>query len=559
VSLLVLLAFHSTPSFASEEIVFGPKDLKISWFRLHISLHTFPVAEPGQGKLMLSKKTPEKRIEGGFVLLNNQLIGLHDLLQGKDETMERKVSLRSTNYLVVFLRGAPGATLSIMVRKAAAVPPPEVTFWAAPQTITLGETSTLAWTTTHADSAEIEPDLGEVSLSGSHAVSPERTTTYTLTATGPGGTTTKRVSIEVGIPTPMLTLSADPEIVTAGKSSMLSWNSMHGEVAVLEPGIGFVALNGTVQVQPEETTTYTITVTGPGGEATATATVRVTVISTMAIEITSPGDGNSIARPDVMVRGIVHNAGTAEVGVTVNGVVALVHGEEFAANGVPLEEGENVITAVAVDGKGNSAETSVTVYAWMAQDAVRIFADPDSGISPFETTLRIESSFDYRSPMFSYTGPGEVEIVENIDGNGYIARVSVSGLYTIAVEVADNEGRLYNASLLILAIDGEALDGLLKEKWNGMKEALGTGDVQKALGFFHSGARSDYEDIFDALGTRLTVIAAGMREIEPVYFESKVAKYRIKREETVRGQTYDITYYVYFLKDLNGLWQIQSF
>ena len=111
VSLLVLLAFHTTPSFASEEIVFGPRELKVSWLRLHASLHTFPVAEPGEATLTLFKKTPEKGIEGGFVLLNNQLLGLHDFLQGEDLGTERGVSLRSTNFLIVFLRGAPGATL----------------------------------------------------------------------------------------------------------------------------------------------------------------------------------------------------------------------------------------------------------------------------------------------------------------------------------------------------------------------------------------------------------------------------------------------------------------
>ena len=150
----------------------------------------------------------------------------------------------------------------------------------------------------------------------------------------------------------MVTLSADPEIVTAGESSMLSGNSMHGDVAVLKPGIGFVTLNGTDQVQPQETTTYTITVTVPGGEATATVTVTVAVISTMTIGITDPGEGASISRLDVMVRGTVHHSAGLEVGVTVNGVVALVHGEDFAANGVILEGGENLITALALDGAG---------------------------------------------------------------------------------------------------------------------------------------------------------------------------------------------------------------
>ena len=56
-----------------------------------------------------------------------------------------------------------------------------------------------------------------------------------------------------------------------------------------------------------------------------------------------------------------------------------------------MEDGNNLITAVAVDRDGNRTETSVTVYAQMGQDTVRIMADPDSGIAPFEGTLRIQT------------------------------------------------------------------------------------------------------------------------------------------------------------------------
>jgi len=279
----------------------------------------------------------------------------------------------------------------------------------------------------------------------------------------------------------------------------------------------------------------------------------------MTIKITEPSEGTLIFRPDVMVRGIVQIAGGAEVGVTVNGVIGLVQGEEFAANGVPLEGGENVITAVAVDAKGKSAESSITVQGHAEQESVRVRVDPDSGIAPLEATLRIESSFDYTEPMFSYTGPGKVDILENSDEKDYTVRAAVPGLYTLLVEVSDAEGKAYADSLVFLVMDKEMLDALLKEKWQGMKESFGAGDVQKALGFFHSGSRSDYEDIFGALGTRLPGIAAEMREIEPIYLEGKLAKYRIKREESVKGQKHDITYYVYFLKDSNGLWQIESF
>ena len=39
----------------------------------------------------------------------------------------------------------------------------------------------LTWDIQHADSCRIEPDIGNVSLSESQTVSPEATTTYTIT------------------------------------------------------------------------------------------------------------------------------------------------------------------------------------------------------------------------------------------------------------------------------------------------------------------------------------------------------------------------------------------
>jgi hypothetical protein len=369
--------------------------------------------------------------------------------------------------------------------------------------------------------------------------------------------TIKSVTIEVRIPPPAVTLSADPETIISGGSSTLSWKSEHGERAVLEPGIGSVALNGTWQVQPEETTTYTITVTGPGG--VATATVTVSVISPMTIEITEPSEGAAIFRPDVMVRGTVSNTDGAEVGVNVNGVLALVEGNQFVANHVPLEEGENSILAQATTQGGETASTQIMVHGNRQGDYVRITAEPEAGVSPLEINLTIEGSFSFETSSLSYTGPGTVEVLSDLEPSVYTVSMTAAGVYTFTVEVVDNENNVHSDAVTVFAMDGQELDRLLKEKWNGMKAALTTGDVQKSLGFFQSGSRSDYEEIFSALGTRLPGIAAEMREIEPIYLEGKLAKYRIKREESVKGQKYDITYYVYFLKDSNGLWQIESF
>jgi len=153
---------------------------------------------------------------------------------------------------------------------------PTVEISANPETILIGESSTLTWSSTNADTCVIEPGIGSVAPNGTTAVSPIETTTYTITATSPNGTATDTVTVTVNYPAPILTISADPETILSGESSTLTWTSTNSETCVIEPGIGSVALNGSTAVSPTETTTYTITATGLGGTTTASATVTIT-------------------------------------------------------------------------------------------------------------------------------------------------------------------------------------------------------------------------------------------------------------------------------------------
>jgi hypothetical protein len=69
--------------------------------------------------------------------------------------------------------------------------PPEIEYFQAnPASITTGGCTTLQWgTVTGATEAEIEPDVGGVGTPGSTTVCPAETTTYILSAKGPGGET----------------------------------------------------------------------------------------------------------------------------------------------------------------------------------------------------------------------------------------------------------------------------------------------------------------------------------------------------------------------------------
>jgi len=91
-----------------------------------------------------------------------------------------------------------------------------------------------------------------------------------ITATG--GTTTP---IYIDLTAPTVSINADPAAISSGESSTLSWTTTNAYSCSIEPDIGKVDVNGSVNVSPTETTLYTITATGPAGSVTDEVEVLV--------------------------------------------------------------------------------------------------------------------------------------------------------------------------------------------------------------------------------------------------------------------------------------------
>jgi peptidoglycan-associated lipoprotein len=73
-------------------------------------------------------------------------------------------------------------------------------FTAEPTTVTSGQPSSLRWSVTDATSVTIDNQIGQVSPNGRRGVYPTATTTYHLTATGPGGTVDGDATVTVSTP-----------------------------------------------------------------------------------------------------------------------------------------------------------------------------------------------------------------------------------------------------------------------------------------------------------------------------------------------------------------------
>ena len=109
------------------------------------------------------------------------------------------------------------------------------------------------------------------------------------------------------------------------------------------------------------------------------------------------------------------------------------------------------------------------------------------------------------------------------------------------------------------ALDETALDTLLRSKWDGMKAALIAGDISAALEFHQPDTWERYGAIYNALGEQLPALVENMREMSPVYIGGTRAKYEILREHELEGQAVEVTYYIYFSRDMYGIWKIDKY
>jgi hypothetical protein len=556
--LAALFAFSVVfaPALANNPSLFGPKNFKLKWWCLHLSLQRFKAKEPGKGVITVIKNTPEKRIWRGFIRINGDIIPLRHFLRSDDFVLEKRINLRYRNHLWVCLMGTRGASIQIKVEKEESALPPEVSISASPPSIKVGESSVLSWSSTHADTCSIEPGIGSVAPNGSMIVSPEESTAFTITASGMGGSSSANVTVTVLYP-PSIEISVDLETILSGESCTLSWNSTNSDSCVIDPVIGSVDVNGFIKVSPSDTTTYTITAFGLGGNAADSVTVTVLQPS---ITITRPHDGDVISRNDIRVEGTMTNIRSPDIGVTVNGVVAMVDETQFIANHVPLEEGENVVIATMTDRNGHTVISSITLIGEAAANNLILTADPESGISPFDTTLRIEAPFTLQGePYLSYTGPAEVETLAGTADNEYSVRITKEGIYYFTVQARDELYLIHTDTVAVQVLSEAALDALLKEKWGGMKAALAGGDSEKALIYHHPAFKDRYKAIYSLLGNNISSLAQQMQDIELIFVEGDRAKYRIKRDHEIDGQMVTITYYVYFSRDQNGLWKIERY
>jgi hypothetical protein len=189
---------------------------------------------------------------------------------------------QTTTYTLSATNSSTGQTVTAPVTVVVAPGniPQIVVFTANPPVIDLGTSTKLCWQVNNATNISISPGVGSnLNANDCATVSPQSTTTYTLTATNATGQIQANVTVTVG-QLRILAFTADPVFsVQAGNPVTLAWQTQNATSVVIvgnELGPQTLPPNGTLVVRPITNTTYTLTAYGPGGQ-TISVTIEVFV------------------------------------------------------------------------------------------------------------------------------------------------------------------------------------------------------------------------------------------------------------------------------------------
>ncbi len=288
--------------------------------------------------------------------------------------------------------GSTFTTINVTVVAA-----PTASIVANPASITSGSSSTLTVTATNATGVTVAGSDGSSfalsSTGGTLTVSPVATTTYTVHATGAGGTTTKTATVTVAAQgAPTVSITANPTSITSGSSSTLTVSATNATgVTVTGPdgtNTTLASTGGTLAVSPTATTIYTAHATGAGGTTTATATVTVNAQAAPAVNIS--------ANPTSITSG---SSSTLTVTAT-NATGVTVTGSDGTSYTLTSTGGTQSVsptatttyTAHATGAGGTTTATAIVTVSAQAAPTVSITANPASITSGGSSTLAVTAT-----------------------------------------------------------------------------------------------------------------------------------------------------------------------
>ncbi len=380
------------------------------------------------------------------------------------------------------------------------------------------------------------------------------TNSFRLTARDPAGNASQLSLAYVysaATLTLMVTSPADGAIIDADTVTVTGTFSGSSTASVTVNGVAALVTGNafTASAIPLHFGANTLTVAGTTPQG-ASDTRTLTVTSTFpSIAIATPSAGAAVAGDSVLVQGTIQ--APANSGVTVNGIVAPVDAASAFSAVVPVVPGVNTLTATVTNPTRSSSSAAVSVNATGVAPAILASASPASGLAPLAVTFTLTNPTD-NDASFTFDGFGPFSLPAQAASQ--ISLTYPAGVYTPTIVATDTLGNTTTQTLVVESQDGAQLDALLRSMWSGMNSALIAGDRVRALGYLNDAGQVRYGPVFDALMPDFPSIIATYSAPQLGSIAQGIGEYAVGR--TVHGARQ--IFFVYFLRDVDGVWRINS-
>ncbi|AWI26209.1 LamG-like jellyroll fold domain-containing protein [Flavobacterium pallidum] len=246
-------------------------------------------------------------------------------------------------------------------------------------TICTGNSTTL--TATGATTYSWAPATGLSATTGATVIaSPASTTTYTITGTTNGCSSTKQVTVSVNVKP---SVNITPASVTICSGSGTTLTATGASTYAWSPSTGLSATTGaTVTATPTTTTTYTVTGTGSNG-CTNTQTVVVTVNTTPSVNVTP-------ASPSVCTGGSVALNATGANSYTWSPATGL-----NTTTGASVTANPTVTTTYTITGTTNGCSSTRQVTVTVGSQNIDVIAASPNICPGSGTTLTASGATTY--------------------------------------------------------------------------------------------------------------------------------------------------------------------
>ena len=243
----------------------------------------------------------------------------------------------------------------------------------------------------------------------------------------------------------------------------------------------------------------------------------------LTLAIDYPPDGLITASPNVQVFGSL--TGPANMGVTVNGRVAINNASKFTGQLITLTSGANTVTVIATTQDGATQTLTRTVnYNPAAQEPVRLVGVTSGDFAPQRIPFSLRTALPPGQTLISRTqldldGNGSFEIDTVSPPASIASDYAVPGVYLARARVTFDDGNMMTApvesestfqvQMHQLAYTREVLCTV----YYGMKHRLQANNIPSALLTIASDRRSEYQTMWSSAGGNLPTIATGLGDI----------------------------------------------